>query len=461
MIGIIDYGVGNIKAFANIYKNFDMPYKIVKTTEDLNSVAKLILPGVGSFDHAMTSLQNSGMRETLDELVLVKKLPVIGICVGMQMLASSSDEGKLSGLGWIDGVVKKFDKKKIEKGPLPHMGWNTLNIKKENTIFAKLENNPRYYFLHSYYFDCNNKEDVIATATYGEEFECMINHENIYGIQPHPEKSHHNGMQLLKNFGELLMLEPRIIPCLLVHNKGLVKTVKFKEPKYVGDPINAVKIFNEKESDELMVLDIDATVEEREPDYKMIENLAVECRMPLCYGGGIKNVQQATKIFNLGVEKIALSASAIETPQLVADIAKEVGNQSVVVVLDVKKKMFGGYDIYTHNATKKSKINLEEFIKELQELGVGEIVVNSIDNDGVMKGYDISLIEKLKPIVNVPMTVLGGAGTLDDIKSLISKFGIIGCAAGSLFVFKGKYKAVLINYPKQVEKDEFSISKLK
>lgn len=245
------------------------------------------------------------------------------------------------------------------------------------------------------------------------------------------------------------MLAPRIIPCLLVHNKGLVKTVKFKDAKYVGDPINAVKIFNEKESDELMVLDIDATLEDREPDYKMIENLATECRMPLCYGGGIKTVEQATRIFNLGVEKIALSSSAIENLQLVADIAKEVGNQSVVVVIDVKKKMFAGYDVYTHNGTKKTKVDLKKFIIDLQSCGVGEIVINSIDNDGVMKGYDLSLIEKIKPLINVPITVLGGAGSLDDIEKLIEKFGIIGCSAGSLFVFKGKYKAVLINYPKQ------------
>lgn len=250
------------------------------------------------------------------------------------------------------------------------------------------------------------------------------------------------------------MLAPRIIPCLLVHNKGLVKTVKFKDAKYVGDPINAVKIFNEKESDELIVLDIDATVEGREPDYKMIENLAAECRMPLCYGGGIKTVEQATRIFNLGVEKIALSSAVIENLKLVSDISKEVGSQSVVVVIDVKKKMFGGYDIYTHNGTKKTNIDLEKFIIELQSLGIGEIVINSIDNDGVMKGYDLSLIEKIKPLINVPMTVLGGAGSLDDIKILVEKFGILGCAAGSLFVFKGKYKAVLINYPNKTEKEK-------
>jgi cyclase len=250
------------------------------------------------------------------------------------------------------------------------------------------------------------------------------------------------------------MLKSRIIPCLLVHNKGLVKTVKFKESKYVGDPINAVKIFNEKESDELIVLDIDATVEGREPDYKMIENLAAECRMPLCYGGGIKTVEQATRIFNLGVEKIALSSAVIENLKLVSDISKEVGSQSVVVVIDVKKKMFGGYDIYTHNGIKKTNIDLEKFIIELQSLGIGEIVINSIDNDGVMKGYDLNLIEKIKPLINVPMTVLGGAGTLEDINKLIEKFGIIGCSAGSLFVFKGKYKAVLINYPNKTEKEK-------
>lgn len=203
MIGIIDYGVGNIKAFANIYKNLNIPFKIVKNISEFENITKLILPGVGSFDHAMISLQNSGMKEKLDELVLEKKIPVIGICVGMQMLAKSSEEGTLNGLGWIDGIVKKFDKSKIKNAPLPHMGWNNLKIEKKNKIFDNLEENPRYYFLHSYYFECENKEDVIATATYGEKFDCMINHKNIYGIQCHPEKSHHNGMQLLKNFGEL------------------------------------------------------------------------------------------------------------------------------------------------------------------------------------------------------------------------------------------------------------------
>ena len=249
------------------------------------------------------------------------------------------------------------------------------------------------------------------------------------------------------------MLYPRIIPCLLVHNKGLVKTVKFKDFKYVGDPINAVKIFNEKEVDELIVLDIDATVENRGPDYKMIENLANECRMPLCYGGGIKTASQAQRILSLGVEKVAISSAVFNNLDIVKEISTEVGSQSVVVVFDVKKKLFGGYDVYTHNAKNKIKQDFLELVERVQDLGAGEVVINSIDNDGVMKGYDLDLIEKVKNRLNIPMTALGGVGSLKDMSKTIDKFGIIGCAAGSLFVFKGKYKAVLINYPSQEKKN--------
>ena len=249
------------------------------------------------------------------------------------------------------------------------------------------------------------------------------------------------------------MLHPRIIPCLLVHKKGLVKTVKFRDSKYIGDPINAVKIFNEKEVDELIVLDVDATVENREPDYKMIENLATECRMPLCYGGGIKTISQAQRILSLGVEKIAISSAVFKSSGLVKELSLAIGSQSVVVVFDVKKKLFGGYEIFTHNAKNKVKQDFLELIEIVQQLGAGEIVINSIDNDGVMKGYDTDLIEKVKSRLKIPLTVLGGAGDLKDIGQAIEKFGLMGCAAGSLFVFKGKYKAVLINYPDQMIKN--------
>ncbi|CAE79562.1 AglZ/HisF2 family acetamidino modification protein [Bdellovibrio bacteriovorus] len=258
------------------------------------------------------------------------------------------------------------------------------------------------------------------------------------------------------------MLRPRIIPCLLVKDGGLVKTVKFKDPKYVGDPINAVKIFNEKRADELIVVDIDATVNGVEPNYKMISNLAMECRMPLCYGGGVRTAAQAKKIVSLGVEKVAISAAALENMSLITQMAEEIGRQSVVVVLDVKKRLLGRtFDVWTHNGTKNTKREFIEVAKEAEQLGAGEIVVNSIDDDGKMSGYDVALIKKLRESVKIPVTVLGGAGSLDDISKVIEECGTVGVAAGSLFVFKGPYKAVLINYPDLRQKDEMIKSALR
>jgi cyclase len=249
------------------------------------------------------------------------------------------------------------------------------------------------------------------------------------------------------------MLRPRIIPCLLVKNGGLVKTVRFGSPKYVGDPINAVRIFNEKEVDELVVLDIDATTRQRPPDYTMIGNLAAECRMPLCYGGGVTAVEQAERIIGMGVEKVALSAAALADPTLVERMARVVGSQSVVAVLDVRQQG-GRYRLCSHNATRSDPRDPAEFAAQLEQLGVGEIVVNSVDQDGVMKGYDLALAARMRQAVTVPLTVLGGAGSMDDVRKLISSVGLVGAAAGSLFVFKGVFRAVLISYPSRADKDQ-------
>jgi len=253
------------------------------------------------------------------------------------------------------------------------------------------------------------------------------------------------------------MLRPRIIPCLLVHQGGLVKTVEFKNPKYVGDPINAVKIFNEKEADELIVLDIDATANGVEPDYRMIANLAAECRMPLCYGGGVRTPEQAKKIISLGVEKVAISAAAVEDTSLVSRTAEAVGRQSVVVVLDIRKKkgLFAkGYELLTHNGSKASKTDPFELARRMQDAGAGEVVINSIDHDGQMKGYDLELCTKMRAELRIPMSFLGGAGSHRDIEELLTACGVVGASAGSLFVFKGSYRAVLINYPTPAQKDE-------
>lgn len=251
------------------------------------------------------------------------------------------------------------------------------------------------------------------------------------------------------------MLRPRITPCLLVHKGGLVKTIGFQAPKYVGDPINAVKIFNEKEVDELIVLDIDATVNNAEPDYRMIANLAAECRMPLCYGGGIKTLAQAKKIVSLGVEKVSISSAAIEHPELITQIADEIGRQSVVVVLDVKKRLLSKeYDVITKNARVNTKRSVFDLAAAAEKQGAGELLINSIDLDGAMTGYDLVLAKKIRHTVNIPITILGGASSLDDIAALIRTCGVVGASAGSLFVFKGVFKAVLINYPNLLQRDE-------
>lgn len=251
------------------------------------------------------------------------------------------------------------------------------------------------------------------------------------------------------------MLRPRIIPCLLITNGGLGKTVKFKNSKYVGDPINAVKIFNEKEVDEIMVIDIDATVKNKKPDFRLISDIAAECRMPLCYGGGVKTAEQVQKIISLGVEKVAISSSAIECPDIISEAAERVGNQSVVVVMDIKRKSFSKkYEVVTHNGLKTTGIDPVLLAEKIQKYGAGEIVINSVDKDGTMEGYDIEIIRNIRDRVTLPITVLGGAGSNNDLKKLIKEFGIIGASAGSIFVFRGKYKAVLINYPNVNEKED-------
>lgn len=222
----------------------------------------------------------------------------------------------------------------------------------------------------------------------------------------------------------------------------------------MGDPLNAVRIFNEKEVDEIMVADMDATVNNKEPDMILIAKLAAECRMPLCYAGGVKKAEQVEKIVSLGVEKVGISSAAVENPSLIAEAAQRVGNQSVVVVLDVKKTS-ADYEVFTHNGKRGLGLKPAKFARTAEQLGAGEIVVNSIDRDGTAEGYDEELIGMVRRSVKLPVTALGGAGELGDLERLVQKFEIIGAAAGSLFVFKGKYRAVLITYPSAKEKEKF------
>lgn len=243
------------------------------------------------------------------------------------------------------------------------------------------------------------------------------------------------------------MLRSRIIPVLLIHDGGLVKSRQFGDYKYVGDPINAVKIFNEKQVDELTLLDVDATAKGVAPSLDRLRDIAVESRMPLCYGGGITSASEAAQIISIGYEKVSVSAAALMRPDLIREMAEQVGRQSVVVTLDVRREgLLGGYAIYTHNGRKKHNVKLLDFVAQAAELGAGEIVINSIDRDGMMQGYDLKLAASVRACVTTPLTFVGGAGTVDHMAALIDTVGTVGAAAGSMFVFKGIYRAVLISY---------------
>lgn len=249
------------------------------------------------------------------------------------------------------------------------------------------------------------------------------------------------------------MLKHRVIPCLLLKSGGLVKTYKFKNPKYVGDPINAIKIFNDKEVDELMVLDITASKENRDPNYELLEQFAGECFMPLCYGGGIRTADQAKRLFELGVEKVCLQTAALNNFSLIEEIANKCGSQSVLISIDIKKNWFGNYELYSHYKGKTLKVDWKQFIRDAVSAGAGEVVLNSVDRDGTMTGMEINLIKEASSFLKVPLVALGGVSSLNDIREAIES-GASAVSAGAYFVFQGPHRAVLITYPQYNELEQ-------
>ena len=246
------------------------------------------------------------------------------------------------------------------------------------------------------------------------------------------------------------MIRPRVIPCLLLKNEGLVKTVKFKDPKYLGDPINIVRIFNDKEVDELIFLDITATVENRPPNFEILGKITSECFMPLGYGGGIRTLEDVRKLLAIGVEKIVLNTSAVENPSLIRAAADYAGSQAVVTSMDVKKTMFGKYEVYTRGGRKATGLDPVKFAVEMEKQGAGELFLNSIDRDGTMQGYDLELVRRVADSVTVPVVACGGAGNIQHLAEAIQA-GASAAAAGSMFVFQGPLRGVLISYPAQQE----------
>lgn len=250
------------------------------------------------------------------------------------------------------------------------------------------------------------------------------------------------------------MLQHRVIPVLLLKDQGLVKTVKFRSPRYVGDPINAIRIFNDKEVDELVFLDITASTENRKPNLKIISDIASECFMPVCYGGGVKNVTDMEEVFRFGIEKVSLNCVAAMDPLFVKEASENFGSQSIVVSIDVKKNILGKYKVFTKGGIVSTGYDPVTFSVEMEKMGAGEILLNSIDRDGMMTGYDVELIEKVVQAVDIPVIACGGAGCVKDFSMAIKNGGASAVAAGSMFVFHGKHRAVLISYPDRLELQE-------
>jgi cyclase len=243
------------------------------------------------------------------------------------------------------------------------------------------------------------------------------------------------------------MLTPRAIPCLLLRGNGFVKTVRFREPTYLGDPVNIVRLFNDKEVDELIVLDVTATPERRSPRLDFIAQLAGECFMPLCYGGGVSRIEDMQALYALGVEKVALTTSAVSEPRLVSAAAELFGSQSVVVGIDVKRNWRGRYQVMTHAGRRGTGLDPVAHAVHLQEQGAGEILLNSVDRDGTMEGYDLDLVRSVTRAVTIPVIACGGAGSVEHLAAAVFQGGAAAAAAGSLFVFQGRNRAVLVNYP--------------
>jgi imidazole glycerol-phosphate synthase subunit HisF len=247
------------------------------------------------------------------------------------------------------------------------------------------------------------------------------------------------------------MISTRIIPVLLLSGKGIVKTIKFKKPVYLGDPLNAVKVFNDKEVDELIFLDVLASKKNIPPDYKLIEDIASECFMPVCYGGGISSIEQIKKILSLGIEKVSLNTQALNNPSLVQDAASIFGSQSIVVSIDIKKKLNGTRKVFSHSTDEMTSYNPLEYAQKMEQCGAGELLITSVDRDGMMNGFDIDLIKNIVNNVNIPVIACGGAGELAHFQIVKKETNVAAIAAGSMFVFHGKHKAVLLNYPEQGE----------
>jgi len=461
MIVVVDYGMGNLGSIVNMVRKVGGRARRSTGPEDLAEADKIILPGVGSFDEGMRNLRAGGYVAPLAARARDGRTPVLGICLGVQLFTRGSEEGAEPGLSWIEADTVRFrpdaggDRLKV-----PHMGWNTVRPRRAHPLLPDPDRPRRFYFVHSYHVRCDAPADVLATTRYGVEFASAVARGNIVGTQFHPEKSHRYGMELMRRFvhdgpaGETAPAarpagadrRTRVIPCLLLKGSGLVKTTRFADPVYLGDCINTVKIFNDKEVDELALLDVTATAKGRGPRLDLLARLANECFMPLSYGGGVRSVEDVRAVLGLGFEKVIVNTRAAEEPAFIRRAADAAGSQSVVVSIDAGRRR-KGWEVRTRAGTRATGLEPATFARQMEAAGAGEILLNAIERDGTMEGYDVELIRRVADAVSIPVIACGGAGGLTDFAEAVNAGRASAVAAGSFFVFHGRRRAVLISFP--------------
>ena len=428
LITIIDYNAGNTGSVVNCLKRIGVKYQISSDPLVLKQAEKLIFPGVGRARSAMSELKK---REIIKVIKNYKK-PFLGICLGMQLLMKSSAEDQVKCLGVIRGKVKKFSSK--NRLSIPQIGWNQVKKIANDPLFKNIPDNAYFYFVNSYFID-PKEGSILGVTNFGDEFTSVVKKNNFYGVQFHPEKSGTIGQQLVKNFCQLKTgsnLSKRIIACMDIKNGQVVKGINYKNLKRTGDPVKLAKKYSKDGVDELIFLDITATIEKRKTLTNLVKKVAQEINIPFTVGGGINNLTQINELLSAGADKISIGTAAILNPNLIKSASKKFGSQCIVISLDPKKDG-NQWSLYINGGSKNAKINAINFAKKMEQLGAGELLVNSLDRDGTKLGYDLDLLKEIKSKVNIPIIASSGAGCKKDFLDAFQNSKVDATLAAGLF----------------------------
>jgi imidazole glycerol phosphate synthase glutamine amidotransferase subunit len=440
MIGIIDYGAGNLGSVKKAFAYLDVPHRIIASANELNDVSGLVLPGVGAFGAAIEKLKTNGFFTGL-QLYIKDNRPFLGICLGMQLLMEESEESKgIKGLGLIKGTCRRF-----REGKIPHMGWNRVYHKNQGPLFKSIPEGSFFYFIHSYYVQEREQESdqwTAAVTSYTTSFTSVFESGNVCAVQFHPEKSGEIGLKLLKNWTQRCktpliksfcggsrgavfsksapLVTTRIIPCLDIDNGRVVKGVQFGNIRDAGDPMELAALYNRQGADEITFLDIGATYKSREILLEVLERVSRRVFVPLSVGGGIRSIDDMRKVLHAGADKVSICSAALKNPLLLSEGARIFGSQCIVLSIDAKK-VGNTWHAFLNGGRNDSGKDAIEWARQAEELGAGEILLNSIDRDGTQVGYDLELTRRISELVNLPVIASGGAGTMDHMKEVIIK----------------------------------------